>query len=49
MAGETNENVWKPALVENEDALVPAFIIEEHARPVTLGANASEDRPAFAG
>ena len=29
MAGESQENVWKPALVEIEDALVPAFIIEE--------------------
>lgn len=30
MAGEASANVWKPALVEIEDALVPAFIIEEH-------------------
>lgn len=30
LAGEADENVWKPALVEIEDALVPAFIIEEH-------------------
>jgi len=30
LAGEAEENVWKPALVEIEDALVPAFIIEEH-------------------
>ena len=30
MAGEAGENVWKPALVEIEDALVPAFIIEAH-------------------
>jgi uncharacterized membrane protein len=29
LAGEGLENVWKPALVEIEDALVPAFIIEE--------------------
>jgi uncharacterized membrane protein len=29
MAGEGRENVWKPALVEIEEALVPAFIIEE--------------------
>jgi uncharacterized membrane protein len=29
LAGEEQENVWKPALVEIEDALVPAFIIEE--------------------
>ena len=29
MAGTNRENVWKPALVEIEDALVPAFIIEE--------------------
>jgi len=28
-AGEGRENVWKPALVEIEEALVPAFIIEE--------------------
>jgi uncharacterized membrane protein len=30
MAGEADENVWKPALAEIEDAFVPAFIIEEH-------------------
>lgn len=30
LAGQADENVWKPALVEIEDALVPAFIIEEH-------------------
>ena len=30
IAGDTSENVWKPALVEIEDALVPAFIIEEY-------------------
>jgi uncharacterized membrane protein len=30
LAGEENrESVWKPALVEIEEALVPAFIIEE--------------------
>jgi uncharacterized membrane protein len=29
LAGETQENVWQPALVEIEEALVPAFIIEE--------------------
>jgi len=29
LAGESRENVWKPALVEIEEALVPAFIIEE--------------------
>jgi uncharacterized membrane protein len=29
LAGTGEENVWKPALVEIEDALVPAFIIEE--------------------
>ena len=28
-AGSSVENVWKPALVEIEEALVPAFIIEE--------------------
>ena len=28
LAGESNESAWKPALVEIEDALVPAFIIE---------------------
>jgi Uncharacterized conserved protein len=27
--GESRENVWKPALAEIEEALVPAFIIEE--------------------
>jgi uncharacterized membrane protein len=30
LAGQADENVWKPALAEIEDALVPAFIIEEH-------------------
>jgi uncharacterized membrane protein len=30
LAGNTDENVWTPALVEIEDALVPGFIIEEH-------------------
>ena len=29
LAGESRENVWQPALAEIEDALVPAFIIEE--------------------
>lgn len=31
MAGTGPENVWKPALVEIEEALVPGFVIEEHA------------------
>jgi len=29
MAGESLEQTWRPALVEIEEALVPAFIIEE--------------------
>jgi len=29
LAGQSEENVWKPALAEIEDALVPAFIVEE--------------------
>lgn len=29
LAGENRGNVWKPALVDIEEALVPAFIIEE--------------------
>ncbi len=29
LVGEDRESVWKPALVEIEEALVPAFIIEE--------------------
>jgi uncharacterized membrane protein len=29
LAGEGDENVWKPVLAEIEDALVPAFIVEE--------------------
>jgi len=29
VAGNEQENVWKPALAEIEDALVPAFIIDE--------------------
>lgn len=31
LAGQGNENEWKPAFAEIEDALVPAFIVEEHA------------------
>jgi uncharacterized membrane protein len=31
LAGQSVEKAWKPALVEIEDALVPAFIIEELA------------------
>ena len=30
LAGDTDEEAWKPALVEIEDALAPGFIIEEH-------------------
>jgi len=29
MAGDTGESAWKPAFAEIEDALVPAFIVEE--------------------
>ena len=29
MAGDSPESAWKPALAEIEDALVPAFIVEE--------------------
>jgi len=29
LAGESRDKAWKPALAEIEDALVPAFIIEE--------------------
>jgi len=29
LMGEGRENVWKPALVEIEEALVPGFVIEE--------------------
>jgi uncharacterized membrane protein len=29
MTGDSRENAWKPALAEIEDALVPAFIVEE--------------------
>jgi len=29
LAGSSEEQIWKPALAEIEDALVPAFIIEE--------------------
>ncbi len=32
VAGSREENVWKPALAEIEEALVPAFIIEEVRR-----------------
>ena len=30
LAGNTEEEAWTPALVEIEEALVPAFVIEEH-------------------
>lgn len=30
LAGDSDEEAWKPAMVELEDALVPGFIIEEH-------------------
>ena len=30
LAGKTQDQAWKPALAEIEEALVPAFIIEEH-------------------
>lgn len=30
LVGEGREDVWKPAFVEIEEALVPGFIIEEH-------------------
>jgi len=29
LAGEGQESAWKPALAEFDEALVPAFIIEE--------------------
>jgi uncharacterized membrane protein len=29
MAGQSRENVWKPALLQTDEGLVPAFIIEE--------------------
>jgi uncharacterized membrane protein len=29
LAGTSEENAWRPALAEVEDALVPAFIVEE--------------------
>jgi uncharacterized membrane protein len=29
LAGESDEIAWKPVLAEIEDALVPAFIVEE--------------------
>ena len=30
LSGKTQDQAWKPALAEIEEALVPAFIIEEH-------------------
>jgi uncharacterized membrane protein len=30
LAGDTDEASWKPAFAEIEDALAPAFVIEEH-------------------
>ena len=29
MAGQSRENIWRPALVKSDDGLIPAFIIEE--------------------
>jgi uncharacterized membrane protein len=29
IAGKSRENVWKPALFESDEGLLPAFIIEE--------------------
>ena len=29
LAGDTDQDAWKPALIEIEDALVPGFVIEE--------------------
>lgn len=29
LAGESSDNVWKPALFESDEGLLPAFIIEE--------------------
>jgi uncharacterized membrane protein len=29
MVGKSRENVWKPALFESDEGLLPAFIIEE--------------------
>ena len=31
LTGESQDTAWKPAFAEIEEALVPAFIIEEHA------------------
>jgi uncharacterized membrane protein len=36
MAADSREKVWKPALAEIEDALVPAFIIEESKDSYTV-------------
>jgi hypothetical protein len=30
LTGKAQDQAWKPALAEIEEALVPAFIIEEH-------------------
>ena len=36
LAADSREKVWKPALAEIEDALVPAFIIEEFKDEYTI-------------
>ena len=36
LAGQTQDESWKPALVELEDALVPAFIIERLSEGFTV-------------
>jgi hypothetical protein len=54
LAGDSEEHAWQPALVEIEDALVPAFIRRARRRPVdglrSIGAHAARRgrlRPAL--
>jgi hypothetical protein len=42
LAGKTQDNGWKPALEEIEQALVPAFIIEEQDGRFTKGRSVDE-------
>ena len=41
LAGQKGEHAFQPALVENEEALVPAFIIEKHPEQFTVFVSSS--------
>ena len=43
LAGESRESAWQPALVEIEEALVPAFIIEQAIQTVSRWGSGSKE------